>query len=134
MGDFRRLRAWKEAQRLAILSRDLIRVLPRVEVFSIGAQWRRAADSVVLNIAEGASQSSPRQFRRYLEIAKGSLDELDAVFELVEGFHYLSPGKLREVRLARTHCIRLVASLARSISRDLSPHARQRPTRQRITR
>ena len=134
MGDFRRLRAWKEAQRLAILSRDLIRVLPRVEVFSIGAQWRRAADSVVLNIAEGASQSSPRQFRRYLEIAKGSLDELDAVFELVEGFHYLSPGKLREVRLARTHCNRLVAALSRSISRDLSRHAGQRLTRQRLTR
>jgi len=134
MGDFRRLRAWKEAQRLAILSRDLIRVLPRVEVFSIGAQWRRAADSVVLNIAEGASQSSPRQFRRYLEIAKGSLDELDAVFELVQGFHYLSPGKLREVRLARTHCIRLVAALSRSISRDLSRYAGQRLTRPRITR
>jgi four helix bundle protein len=133
MGDFRRLRAWKEAQRLAILSRDLIGVLPRVEMFSLGAQWRRAADSVVLNIAEGASQSSPRQFRRYLEIAKGSLDELDAVFELAEGFHYLSPGKLREVRLARTHCIRLVAALARSISRDLSRHAGQRLTRQRLT-
>ena len=134
MGDFRRLRAWKEAQRLAILSRDLIGVLPRVEMFSLGAQWRRAADSVVLNIAEGAAQSSPRQFRRYLEIAKGSLDELDAVFELAEGFHYLSPGKLREVRLARTHCIRLVAALARSISRDLSRHAGQRLTRQRLTR
>ena len=134
MGDFRRLRAWKEAQRLAILSRDLIGVLPRVETFSLGAHWRRAADSVVLNIAEGASQSSPRQFRRYLEIAKGSLDELDAVFELVEGSHYLSPGRLREVRLARTHCIRLVAALARSISRDLSRHAGQRLTRQRLTR
>jgi len=134
MGDFRRLTAWQEAKRLAILSRDLIRALPRAEVFSVGAQWRRAADSVVLNIAEGASQSSPRQFRRYLEIAKGSLDELDALFELVEGFHYLSSAKLREVRLARTHCIRLVAALARSISRGLSREPRQRLTRQRLTR
>ncbi|PYO98663.1 MAG: hypothetical protein DMD61_09345 [Gemmatimonadetes bacterium] len=44
--------------------------------FSLGAQWRRAADSVVFNIAEGASQSSRRQFRRYLEIANGSPDEI----------------------------------------------------------
>src|SRR2546430_11163707 len=52
------------------------------EAFALGAQWRRAAYSVSLNIAEGATQSSPRQFRRYLEIAKGSLDELQGVLEL----------------------------------------------------
>lgn len=134
MGDFRQLTAWQEAKHLAILSRDLVRFLPRAEEFSLGAQWRRAANSVVLNIAEGASQSSARQFRRYLEIAKGSLDELNAVFELAEGSHYLSSAKLREVRLARTHCIRLVIALARSISRNLSRDSRRRLTRERITR
>src|SRR5437879_12236535 len=82
MGDFRKLVAWQEAKRLAVLSRDAISTLPRDEAFALGPQWRRAAYSVSLNIAEGATQSSPRQFRRYLEIAKGSLDELQGVLEL----------------------------------------------------
>jgi len=85
MGDFRRLVAWQEAKRLTLLSRDAILKLPPLETFALGAQWRRAAYSVPLNIAEGASQSSSRQFRRNLEIAKGSLDELQAVLELAQG-------------------------------------------------
>src|SRR2546421_8047098 len=82
MGDFRQLKAWQEAKRLSILSRDAVRALPQAEAFALGAQWRRAAYSAALNIAEGATQSSPRQFVRYLEIAKGSLDELQGVLEL----------------------------------------------------
>ncbi len=94
---------------------------------TLGAQWRRVAYSVALNIAEGAAQSSTRQFRRYLQIAKGSLDELEGVLELAEG--YLSPAKLKEVRLARTHCARLLTALARSLSGNASPDNRQRLTR-----
>lgn len=123
MGDFRKLVAWQEAKRLAVLSRDAVQSLPRAEVFALGAQWRRAAYSIALNIAEGATQASPRQFRRYLEIAKGSLDELQAVLELAEALGYLSGARLSELRLARTHCARLVTALAGSISpgRDASP-------------
>ena len=116
MGDFRKLVAWQEAKRLAVLSRDAIATLPRAELFVLGAQWRRAAYSVSLNIAEGASQSSSRQFRRYLEIAKGSLDELQGVLELAEALSYVSGTRLNELRGVRTHCARLVTALARSIS------------------
>jgi four helix bundle protein len=116
MGDFRKLVAWQEAKRLSVLSRDAIRSLPDSEKYALGAQWRRAAYSVALNIAEGASQRSPRQFRRYLDIAKGSLDELQALAELAEGLGYVSSETLTELLLVRTHCARLVTALARSIS------------------
>ena len=115
MGDFRKLVAWQEAKRLAILSRDAISTLPRAELFALGAQWRRAAYSVSLNIAEGATQSSSRQFRRYLEIAKGSLDEVQGVLELAEGLGYVEGPRLDELREVRAHCARLVTALARSI-------------------
>ena len=115
MGDFRKLVAWQEAKRLAVLSRDAIATLPREELFVLGAQWRRAAYSVSLNIAEGATQSSSRQFRRYLEIAKGSLDEVQGVLELAEGLGYVERSRLAELREVRAHCARLVAALARSI-------------------
>src|SRR5438046_10168788 len=95
MGDFRKLVAWQEAKRLAVLSRDAISTLPRDEAFVLGAQWRRSAYSVSLNIAEGATQSSPRQFRRYLEIAKGSLDELQGVLELAEALGYVRSEERR---------------------------------------
>src|SRR5436309_15583202 len=84
MGDFRRLRAWQEAVALAVRSRDAIAKLPSVERFALGDQWRRAAYSVALNIAEGASRRGPREFRRYLDIARGSLHEIEAILALAE--------------------------------------------------
>jgi len=116
MGDFRDLRAWREAKHLAVLSRDAIRTLPQAELFALGAQWRRAAYSVALNIAEGAGQTSRRQFGRYLNIAKGSLDELQGILELVEVLQYVSGAQLTELRLSRIHCARLVTALARRIN------------------
>jgi len=115
VGDFRKLIAWQEAKRLSLLSRTAIRSLPRPELYALGTQWRRAAYSVALNIAEGAGQTSSRQFRRYLQIAKGSLDELQGVLELAEALGYVSGDQLKELRLSRTHCARLVIALERSL-------------------
>lgn len=116
MGDFRQLRAWREAKQLAALSRDAIQTLPQAELYALGAQWRRAAYSVALNIAKGAGQSSRRQFGRYLNIAKGSLDELQGILELAETLDYLSGPQLTALRRSRTHCARLLTALARSIN------------------
>src|SRR6059058_3063630 len=84
MGDFRDLRAWQEAKTLVVLSRDAIRKLPSDEKFALGDQWRRAAHSVALNIAEGASRRGPKEFRRYLDIARSSLHEIEAILALAE--------------------------------------------------
>ena len=115
MGDFRKLVAWQEAKRLSLLSHKAIGSLPPHERYALGAQWRRAAYSVVLNISEGASQPSRHQFKRYLAIAKGSLDELQGVLELTEGLGYVDGKVLRELQLSRAHCARLVIGLRNSL-------------------
>src|SRR5256884_9711328 len=96
MGDFRRLRAWQEAVALAVRSRDAIAKLPSVERYALGDQWRRAAYSVALNLAEGASRRGPTEFRRYLDIARSSLHEVEAILELAIAQGYLTEveGKL----------------------------------------
>jgi four helix bundle protein len=49
---------------------------PRQEDYGLTAQTRRAALSVPTNIAEGTAKLGPRELRRYLDIALGSLSEL----------------------------------------------------------
>jgi four helix bundle protein len=116
VGDFRNLLAWKEAAALVVLSRDAIQRLPSTERYALGDQWRRAAQSVALNIAEGASRRGPREFRRYLDIARASLHELEAILELVTLLGYLSEADLYAVKARREHCAKLVYGLLKKMS------------------
>ena len=118
MGDFRDLRAWREAKVLVLLSRNAIRKLPQDERFALGDQWRRAAYSVALNIAEGASKRGPREFRRYLDTARGSLHEVEAILELAELLEYLSVQELNALKAARDGCGKLVYELLRKMAKS----------------
>ncbi|SRR6266550_262833 len=115
MGDFRDLKAWQEAKSLATLSAAAIKKLPACERCALGDQWRRAAYSVVLNLAEGNSRRGPREFRRYLDIARASLHEVEGILELVDALGYLQDSELRVIRIKRANCARLVYALLRKI-------------------
>ena len=115
MGDFKQLRAWREAKNLAVLSKTAIARLPTEERYALGNQWRRAAYSVALNIAEGASRRGPREFRRYLDIARASLHELEAVFELATAQGYVPDLEMKELQATRANCARMVYGLLRKM-------------------
>ena len=115
MGDFRNLKAWQQAKELASLSAAAIKKLPGYERYALGDQWRRAAYSVVLNLAEGNSRRGPREFRRYLDIARSSLHEIEGIFELIHVLGYLEEGVLRLLQIKRANCARLVYALLRRI-------------------
>jgi four helix bundle protein len=68
--------AWKVSHTLALEIYGATEEWPKRELYGITAQTRRAALSVPTNIAEGAAKLGPREFRRYLDIALGSLSEL----------------------------------------------------------
>ena len=55
--------------------------LPTEEKFNMVQQMRRAALSVKLNLAEGSSRKSLNERRRFYEVARGSVVEIDAVLE-----------------------------------------------------
>jgi|SRR6185436_3517333 len=115
MGDFRELRAWQEAKTLICLSKPAIERLPKHEQYALANQWRRAAYSVALNIAEGSTRKGPREFRRYLDIARGSLHELEAIFEIVIVMDYLPGEILKPIMTSRDDCAKMVYGLLRSM-------------------
>ena len=68
--------AWKVAHELALAVYRSTEGWPQRELYGLTAQTRRAALSVPTNIAEGSAKLGPRELRRFLDIALGSLSEI----------------------------------------------------------
>ena len=74
-------------------ARELIRLVQpisaEIRFGNLGNQMRRAALSVACNICEGAGSGSDRQFARYLNIARGSVNELQGQLLIASDLGYL---------------------------------------------
>jgi four helix bundle protein len=78
-------------------------------------QMRRAAVSVMSNIAEGFGRSSAREFKRFLAIARGSNAELQSHLQLALDLAYLPPNRHADIESKCLEVHRMLASLWRSI-------------------
>lgn len=70
------------------------RSFPSEERFAMTQQIRRAALSVHLNIAEGCSRKSTAERKRFFEIARGSVIEVDTALDIASNLEYVTPDKL----------------------------------------
>ena len=73
MAPFERFTAWQHSHRLVVEVYRATGRWPVSERFGLAGQVRRAAVSIPTNIAEGSAKRGSREFRRYLDIALGSL-------------------------------------------------------------
>jgi len=85
----KKLDVWQLAMKSARMVDDLTRRFPEDEKFGLVSQMRRAAVSIPSNIAEGAARQGKAEFRNFLSIAQGSLNELDTQVELALQLDYI---------------------------------------------
>jgi four helix bundle protein len=81
---------------------------PADERFSLVSQIRRAASSVLLNIAEGSSRKSSAERARFYEVSSGSLIEVDAAFDIANGLIYLEGMDLTALNKTVNRCFQLL--------------------------
>ena len=88
---YEKFEAWKIAHHLALVIYEASDRWPTTERYQLTAQVRRAALSVPTNIAEGAAKRGSREFRRYLDIANGSLAELSYLLRFAKDQGIINP-------------------------------------------
>ncbi|HET8633304.1 MAG TPA: four helix bundle protein [Gemmatimonadales bacterium] len=118
MGDYRDLEAWRSSQDLAVAIYELTQTFPAAERFGITSQMRRAAVSVMSNIAEGAGRGTDRQLEPFLRIARGSLHELESQCQLAQRLGFCSPEETTEALRISDRTGRQLYRLLRSLSHD----------------
>jgi four helix bundle protein len=87
--------------------------LPTEERFNLCSQIRRAALSVHLNIAEGCSRKSEVERKRYFEIARGSLIEVDAALDICEALSYLTKIDAEQLGVYIIRCFGMLSKMIR---------------------
>ena len=88
--------AWQHCHRLALLTYKLTQPFPKAELYGITSQMRRAATSAAATIAEGASKRGQLEFRRFLDMALGSLSELTYFGRLARDLELFSEHDWKE--------------------------------------
>jgi len=86
---YRDLIVWQKAMELTKQVYQMTISFPQDEVYGLTSQIRRCAVSIPSNIAEGRGRNSDKEFIRFLNIALGSLYELQTQLELAQAFQYL---------------------------------------------
>ena len=89
----------------------LTKVLPADEKFGMISQIRRAALSVHLNIAEGSSRKSEAERKRYYEISRGSIIEIDAALDIATELEYLSNYELTKLSESMIRSFKMLSGL-----------------------
>jgi four helix bundle protein len=89
----------------------LTKNLPPDEKFGMISQIRRAALSVHLNIAEGSSRRSAVERRRYFEISRGSLIEIDAALDIAKDLDYVPNYDLTKLGETMIKCFKLLSGM-----------------------
>ncbi len=110
---FEDLRVWREARALSALIDEACTTHPLRRNFGLADQMRRAAVSVVSNIAEGFDRRSAPSFRHFLLIAKGSAAELRAQLYLCQDRNYLDPATAASLHERAANVSRMLWGLIR---------------------
>jgi four helix bundle protein len=113
---FEDIDAWQKARELARLvyqgsthgdfSRD----------FALRDQMRRAAVSVLSNIAEGFGRGGNLEFRHFLSVAKGSVVELKAQLYVALDVGFLTQQQFEEVYSLATDAEQLIGGFIRYLA------------------
>ena len=97
-------------------SRELVKevykvslLLPKEENFNMTQQIRRAALSVKLNLSEGSSRKSEIERKRYYEISRGSVVEIDAALETAVDLNYFAEYQFEAVGRLLNKCFAMLS-------------------------
>ena len=115
MEDYRNLSVWQRSMELVKLVYGLTKQLPREETFALSNQLRRAVVSIPSNIAEGYGRNSKQDYLRFLNIARGSKNEVETQLQICLMLDYLRPEAIAEAQAVYTEVGKMLNALIASI-------------------
>ncbi|MCA4793879.1 four helix bundle protein [Myroides odoratimimus] len=116
MKDFRQLIVWNKAHTLVKAIYFITKEFPKEEMFGLTSQLRRASSSIPTNIAEGCGRGSDADFKRFLQIAFGSANEVEYLLLLTYELGYYKKEDYIKYTSELVDVKKLLASFIKKLS------------------
>ena len=99
---YKKLLVWQKADDLAFQVYLTTKKFPSDELFGVTSQLRRSALSVPTNIVEGSGRQNKGELRQFLNVALGSLAEVEYLLEFSLKLKYLQNEDYTRLELMRS--------------------------------
>ena len=116
MQDYHQLKVWQKAHVLSLDIYRATRAFPRRDATELAEQLRNAARSVPSNIVEGAAKPGDMEFRRFLNIARGSAAETSYHLQSARDLGFLDPATHDDLSARMMEVRRMLGGLINTVS------------------
>ena len=111
----KKLELWKEAVELVVTIYEITNKFPKEEEYGLKSQLKRAAVSVPSNISEGLTRRTNADKIHFLNIADGSLSEIDTQLEISLRLKFIETTKYELIEIKLIVVQKLLSGLIRSL-------------------
>jgi four helix bundle protein len=119
MKSYKELEVWKKGIDLSLLVYKLSKSFPSEEKFGLTSQLRRCSVSIPSNIAEGWGRGSTREYIHFLQIARGSLMELETQMIIAFKLNYFDEEKNKNITELLTSILMMLNKLISTLKAKL---------------
>ena len=116
MQDYRKLVVWQKAHQLTLRTYAAAAHLSQPVAWALRSQLLRASMSPPSNIAEGCGRGSNRDFKRFLLIALGSLNEVEYDLLLARDLRFIPENEHDSLVAQLEEVRRMLSGLIASVS------------------
>lgn len=116
MGDYKKLAVWEKAHQLALATYKATRDFPKVELYGLTSQMRRAAVSIPSNLAEGSGKNTDAEVARFAHISLGSAKELEYQLLLARDLGYVTDPAYQSLDAEVKQVLRMLSGFIQKLN------------------
>ena len=91
---YKELLIWQKGIKIVVLVYKLTKNFPKEEIYALTSQLKRASVSIPSNIAEGFGRQTDKSFNHFLNISRGSLNEVETQLIIAKELQFSIDDKI----------------------------------------
>lgn len=117
---YRDFDVWKKSKTLVAYIFRLTKTFPKEEIYGLSSQLQRASVSILSNIAEGKSRRTTKEYLRFLDIAYGSVAEVETQLYIACDLGYTTEQNILFLLDGYSEIGKMLNGLINSLDKKLS--------------